>query len=104
VRLDGRNIVQSEIKEGQGYETKMPPTNARLGFPIDRADMMGNQHLQSAINYMRANLDDFPDYKVKHEAELAAAKKEAEEEAQTIYQKYPGLDTRDDDPSGILPL
>lgn len=73
VRLEGKNVVQSEKLEPQGYEKTTTPGNVMTSIKINHHDQWGNRFVSRIIKYLDDNIDDFTLYAEWKEAEAEAA-------------------------------
>lgn len=76
VRLDGRNVIQSEKLEPQSYEKTSTPSASLLKMKLNHHDSWGNRFITKLIKYLEKNRTDFPLYdtwKTEQETEEAAA-------------------------------
>lgn len=79
VRLEGRNVVQTEILGDQGNEKAIAAKNVPLGHTIRKADEWANRHMSKLKNYLTNNPGLFPLYDTYVEEQAAAAEAAAEE-------------------------
>jgi len=102
VQLQGRNVVQRETPDSAGYEKTSVPMNSQLDFPLKESAMAANQFLAKALDYMRANLDDFPEYKTKYEAELAAQEELDQNDPNYLVKQIDSTYDDTDDAPGLI--
>lgn len=62
VRIQGNEVVQSEILEPQGYQKTTAPGNMPMTYSDRHHADWGNRHMLRIKNYLEANIDDFPTY------------------------------------------
>ena len=81
VRLEGRNVVQTEKLEPQSYEKESTPTNSPLSVKINHHDEWGNRYVSRIVKYLDDNIDEFPLYETWKEEKATAAEEAAAEAA-----------------------
>lgn len=76
VRLEGRNVVQTELLGDQSAEKSAAAGNQPLGYSVRKNDEWANRHINKLKTYLADNLDLFPTYKTYYDEQT-----EEEEEA-----------------------
>ena len=99
VQINGKNVVHVEQLEPQSYSKQGTGSTAAVDVKVRVEEEFANRHMSYLEKYLTDNIDDFPDYKAKVEAEATAAEEEAidlcDERTNSDYSKkikYPNRD------------
>jgi hypothetical protein len=87
VRFEGRNVVQTETLENQGYDTKMSAKDSNLAQKMRHHEEWGNRHLSYLITFLKENIADFQEYQTHLDAQTAAEKATTEENTCNYHVK-----------------
>lgn len=80
VRIDGKNVVQTEKLEPQSYEKAASPGAQAISVSMLHDDEFGNRHINSLKKYLKDNVASFPLYQAWLDALEAAAEEEEQED------------------------
>jgi len=64
VRIEGRNVIQSEESDNQSYEKKQSASAAGMNVALRHANEFGNRHISAITKYLKDNSEEFPLYQV----------------------------------------